>query len=242
MAGVTGGGGIAGGAAAGAGGAGGDERMDMHSVATAANSLLHFLLQHHPEAAAACIRVTMAAMDWPDSDASHKAVLCNSGLVHMPELLAEPAAPASEPPAQLREMVGRTMFAAAVQALTLESNAGIQAHIVALLRDIYLRLGPLTSAPREVLLSLSIPPEALASFETALKSTGSAKEQRAAFRTLLTGVAGGQLKAFSAQKNPTTISNVSGIIRSTSNPTASSIDQSAPSIGLASFGNMPANQ
>ncbi|CAI5962944.1 unnamed protein product [Closterium sp. NIES-65] len=148
MAGVTGGGGIAG--AAGGAGAGGDERMDMHSVATAANSLLHFLLQHHPEAAAACIRVAMAAMDWPDSDASHKAVLFNSGLVHMPELLAEPAAPASEPPAQLREMVGRTMFAAAVQALTLESNAGIQAHIVALLRDIYLRLGPLTSAPREV--------------------------------------------------------------------------------------------
>ncbi|CAI5979820.1 unnamed protein product [Closterium sp. NIES-65] len=208
MAGVTGGGGIAG--AAGGAGAGGDERMDMHSVATAANSLLHFLLQHHPEAAAACIRVAMAAMDWPDSDASHKAVLFNSGLVHMPELLAEPAAPASGPPAQLREMVGRTMFAAAVQALTLESNAGIQAHIVALLRDIYLRLGPLTSAPREVLLSLSISPEALASFEAALKSTGSAKEQRAAFRTLLTGVAGGQLKAFSAQKNPTTISNVSG--------------------------------
>ncbi|CAI5980835.1 unnamed protein product [Closterium sp. NIES-64] len=240
MAGVTGGGGIAG--AAGGAGAGGDERMDMHSVATAANSLLHFLLQHHPEAAAACIRVAMAAMDWPDSDASHKAVLFNSGLVHMPELLAEPAAPASGPPAQLREMVGRTMFAAAVQALTLESNAGIQAHIVALLRDIYLRLGPLTSAPREVLLSLSISPEALASFEAALKSTGSAKEQRAAFRTLLTGVAGGQLKAFSAQKNPTTISNVSGIIRSTSNPTSSSIDQSALSIGLASFGNMPSNQ
>ncbi|GJP38320.1 hypothetical protein CLOM_g22773 [Closterium sp. NIES-68] len=233
-------------AAAGGAGAAGDERMDVHSVSSAANSLLHFLLQQHPEAAAACIRVAMAAMDWPDSDASHKAVLFNSGLVHMPELLAEPTAQPSEPAAQLREMVGRTMFAAAVQALTLESNAGIQAHIVALLRDIYLRLGPLTSAPREVLLSLSIPPEGLASFEAALKSTGSAKEQRAAFRTLLTGVAGNQLKAFAAQRNPTTISNVSGVIRTASNPsattTSSSIDQSGPSIGLASFGNMPSNQ
>ena len=63
--------------------------------------------------------------------------------MHLPELTAEPQS-------QLREVVGQQVFRAGLQALTLESNAGIQAHFLGLLRDIYVRLGPFTKAPKEV--------------------------------------------------------------------------------------------
>ena len=85
----------------------------------------------------------MSLISWPDSEAAGKALHFNEGLVYLPELTAEPQS-------QLREVVGQQVFRAGLQALTLESNAGIQAHFLGLLRDIYVRLGPLTNGPRGV--------------------------------------------------------------------------------------------
>ena len=48
----------------------------------------------------------------------------------------------------------------------------------------------------------------MSSFDVALRSTGSVKEQRGALKALLTSVAGGQLKALAAHKPTTPITNV----------------------------------
>jgi len=63
----------------------------------------------------------------------------------------------------------------------------------------------------QVLLSLpGMTPSALEQFDGSLKRSGSPKEQRAVFRTLLLGLGGNQLKALACQRSTTTITNVSG--------------------------------
>lgn len=81
------------------------------------------------------------ALEWPDSEAVHKAISFCSTVVNV-------AAVASD--SQLQEIVGKDMFSAAIRGLTLESNSSAQAELVGLLRDIYLRLYSRTSAPRQV--------------------------------------------------------------------------------------------
>jgi hypothetical protein len=52
--------------------------------------------------------------------------------------------------ARLWDLVGRTLLSAAVHALALESNAPVQADLLALVRDIYVNLAPKTEAVKQV--------------------------------------------------------------------------------------------
>jgi exportin-5 len=96
----------------------------------------------HGEAAQAALHVGIDALEWPDSDAVHKAIIFCAAVVNVAALAGD---------SQLQEVVGKDMFSAAIRGLTLESNASAQAELVGLLRDIYLRLGTRSATPRQVI-------------------------------------------------------------------------------------------
>lgn len=96
----------------------------------------------HGEAAQAALHVGIDALEWPDSDAVHKAIIFCAAVVNVAALAGD---------SQLQEVVGKDMFSAAIRGLTLESNASAQAELVGLLRDIYLRIGTRSATPRQVI-------------------------------------------------------------------------------------------
>lgn len=93
----------------------------------------------HGQAAEAALYIGIEALEWPDSESVHKALV----------FCANVAAMVSDYP-QLQGVVGNMMFRSAIRALMLESNASAQAELVGLLRDIYLRLGSRDPTPRQV--------------------------------------------------------------------------------------------
>lgn len=96
----------------------------------------------HGQAAEAALYVGIEALEWPDSESVHKALVFCAAVANVAALVSDSP--------QLQEVVGN-MFRSAIRALMLESNASAQAELVGLLRDIYLRLGSRTSTPRQVL-------------------------------------------------------------------------------------------
>lgn len=163
-----------------------------------ANSLVWFLMRHG-QAAEAALYIGIEALEWPDSESIHKALVFCAAVANVA---------ATDYP-QLQGVVGNTMFRSAIRALMLESNASAQAELVGLLRDIYLRLGSRDPTPRQVLLELpSITPDTLSAFEASLRKTASAKEQRQQIKSFLLSAGGDQLKALIPQKNTNVITNV----------------------------------
>ncbi|KAG0582809.1 hypothetical protein KC19_3G087700 [Ceratodon purpureus] len=168
-----------------------------------ATSLIWFLMQHG-DAATAALHVGIEALEWPDSESVHKALVFCAAVANVAALVSDSY--------QLQEVVGKDMFSSAIRALMLESNASAQAELVGLLRDIYLRLGSRHSTPRQVLLALpSITPDTLSAFEAALHKTSSAKEQRQHIKAFLLSAGGDQLKALIPQKNTNVITNVTSM-------------------------------
>jgi len=164
------------------------------------DSLIGFIMQHQ-DAASAALRIGIEALEWPDSESVHKAIVFCGAVVNIAVLGNE---------LNLHEVVGKDMFTAALRGLTLASNASAQAELMGLLREIYVRISAQSSAPRQVLLSLpSITPEGLGAFEVALSQTASAKEQRQQMKSFLLAAGGDQLKALKPQKNTSIITNVS---------------------------------
>eukprot|EP00271_Cylindrocystis_brebissonii_P001223 TRINITY_DN11542_c0_g2_i1.p1 TRINITY_DN11542_c0_g2~~TRINITY_DN11542_c0_g2_i1.p1 ORF type:complete len:1173 (-),score=281.19 TRINITY_DN11542_c0_g2_i1:59-3355(-) len=169
-------------------------------------SLLRFIIQRSHIAQPALLLAT-SALQWPDSETSHRALLFCTGVAALPELTASP----NPDPASLCQYVAQTVFRAALQGLTLESNAAFQADFVGLLKDIYLRTRGVSNAPREILLSLpSVTEETLGAFDAALAATNSLKDQRLLMKQLLLQGAGGEnLRAFLvAMKGPNPITSV----------------------------------
>lgn len=163
------------------------------------NSLIWFLLQLG-EAATAALHVGIDALEWPDSESVHKALVFCAAVTNVAALASD---------SQLQEVVAKDMFSSAIRALMLESNASAQSELVGLLRDIYLRIGSRLSTPRQVLLALpSITPDSLSTFESALYKSASAKEQRQLIKNFLLSAGGDQLKALLPQKNTNVITNV----------------------------------
>ena len=96
----------------------------------------------HGDAATAALHVGIEALEWPDSESVHKALVFCAAVANVAASVSDSN--------QLQEVVGKEMFSSAIRALMLESNASAQAELVGLLRDIYLRLGSHHSTPRQV--------------------------------------------------------------------------------------------
>lgn len=100
-----------------------------------------FLIQHG-DAGTAALHVGIDALEWPDSESVHKALVFCAAVANIAALVSDSY--------QLQEVVGKDMFSSAIRALMLECNASAQAELIGLLRDIYLRLGSRHSTPRQV--------------------------------------------------------------------------------------------
>ncbi|KAH9318681.1 hypothetical protein KI387_020450, partial [Taxus chinensis] len=165
----------------------------------ASESLIGFLFRHN-DAAIPALQICVKAFSWPDSESVAKAVLFCGSVVMFSVSMNN---------FELQEFVAKDLFEAVIQGLTLESNAMIHAELVGLCREIFVHLSNRHPAPRKVLLSqLSVTPDALSAFETALLKTSSIKEQKQHMKSLLLSSAGSQLKALLAQKNTKVITNV----------------------------------
>ncbi|KAK3278182.1 hypothetical protein CYMTET_13864, partial [Cymbomonas tetramitiformis] len=160
--------------------------------------LLPWLLTQDASLAQQVGMLGSAALSWPDSDGAHKAVhMCKAMVMAVANGL-----PGSE---ALVEVVGGAMLGEALRGLTLTSNHSHQGEMVALIRDIVLKVGGRTEAVRKVLLTLpqmSMP--ALQSFEAELAAQNSDKHQRALIKRMLLHAGGDALKAL-AVSNPTTV-------------------------------------
>jgi exportin-5 len=106
---------------------------------TCGNCLSGSFLMQYGDAATAALHVGIEALEWPDSESVHKALVFCSAVANVATYSY-----------QLQEVVGKDMFSSAIRALMLESNASAQAELVGLLRDIYLRLGSPQSTPHQV--------------------------------------------------------------------------------------------
>eukprot|EP00850_Spirogloea_muscicola_P004145 SM000017S02885 [mRNA] locus=s17:974268:981897:+ [translate_table: standard] len=182
--------------------------------------------------AEAALRLATKAMTWPDSDSAHKALSFCNAIAAWPALTTQAGT-------LLLAAVAKEVFLAGIQGLTLESNSSFQSELVGLLREIYSRLSPFSSAPHEILLCLpSMTTERLAAFEKDLLKSTSAREQRQSFKSLLLGAGGDQLKALLAQRNPTVISNLTerAVTGPASGPIGGADGGEQGALGLASFG------
>eukprot|EP00898_Chlorokybus_atmophyticus_P001839 jgi/Chlat1/2656/Chrsp178S00157 len=163
------------------------------------SSLLFYLLQHEAMASAA-IHTAISALSWPDSESAHKAVAFCSALTTV-----------AVGDARLHAVVGAEVLHAAISALTFVSNQTNQSDLIALIREIYVKLSPCTSAPSQVLLSLpTVNSASLQKLQQAVSSTGSEKEQRQLLKQLLLAAGGDDLKALSSPVKSSTISNLPG--------------------------------
>eukprot|EP00850_Spirogloea_muscicola_P002509 SM000009S23638 [mRNA] locus=s9:1311908:1321866:+ [translate_table: standard] len=190
--------------------------------------------------AEAALRLATEAMNWPDSDSAHKALSFCNAMAAWPALTTQAGT-------LLLAAVAKEVFLAGIQGLTLESNSSFQSELVGLLREIYIRLSPFSSAPREILMCLPLMTlERLAAFEKDLLKTSSVREQRQSFKSLLLGAGGDQLKALLAQRNPTVISNLTvfkippcaerAVTGPASGPIGGADGGEQGAVGLASFG------
>eukprot|EP00270_Netrium_digitus_P015700 TRINITY_DN5548_c0_g1_i1.p1 TRINITY_DN5548_c0_g1~~TRINITY_DN5548_c0_g1_i1.p1 ORF type:complete len:427 (-),score=79.47 TRINITY_DN5548_c0_g1_i1:123-1343(-) len=181
------------------------EQQQQQSASSQAN-LLSFLFHHSDAGAAeATLRLGIGSITWPDSEAAHRAATFCTAVVSMLSM-----APPPDQESQLMHIVSHDMFSAAIQGLTLDSNALLQAELVGILRDILVRLGSHTTAPRQILLSLpGFTTEKIAALDAALLKTGSEKEQRQAVKAALRDSGGEQLRALLSHKSPATIANIS---------------------------------
>ncbi|XP_044483250.1 protein HASTY 1 [Mangifera indica] len=187
-------------------------RVDMLSLkdldSFASSSMIGFLLKHK-ELALPALQISIQAFTWTDGEAVTKvSSFCAAVIV-----LA-----ISSNNQELQQFVSKDLFSAAIQGLTLESNAVISADLVGLCREIFVYLCDRDPAPRQVLLSLPcITPQDLHAFEDALSKTSSPKEQKQHMKSLLLLGTGNQLKALAAQKSVNVITNVSARLRSSVN-------------------------
>ncbi|XP_024536193.1 protein HASTY 1, partial [Selaginella moellendorffii] len=100
--------------------------------------MLCYVIQHSA-AAFATVHLGIQSLQWPDSDAVHRgAVFCGA--------VIDVAGPLND--TNLREIVGKDMFTAIIQSLTLESNSAAHAELLGLLREILVKLSPHTSTPK----------------------------------------------------------------------------------------------
>ncbi|KAL9248055.1 hypothetical protein vseg_021418 [Gypsophila vaccaria] len=187
-------------------------RIDLSSLkdlnAYASTSCVGFLLKHKNLAVPA-LQICMEAFKWTDSEAMAKVcAFCNSLVV----------VAITTNNVEIREFVAKDLFYAAIQGLTLESNAFLSSDIVGLCREIFIYLADRDPAPRQILSTLPcISQQDLTAFEEALAKTASPKEQKQHMKSLLLLGTGNQLKALAAQKSVNVITNVSMKPRSSSN-------------------------
>ncbi|XP_074320869.1 protein HASTY 1 [Silene latifolia] len=186
-------------------------RIDLSSLkdlnAYGSTSCVGFLLKHKNLAVPA-LQICLEAFKWTDSEAMSKVCsFCNVIVV-----LA-----ITSNNVEIREFVAKDLFYAAIQGLTLESNAFHSSDIVGLCREIFIYLADRDPAPRQILSSLPcISHQDLTAFEEALTKTASPKEQKQHMKSLLLLGTGNKLKALAAQKGVNVITNVSMKSRSSS--------------------------
>jgi hypothetical protein len=156
-------------------------------------ALTRYVLVEDPQACYPIVMTVVAALSWPDAHTCNRAIMLAQRVV---QLVWRDV--------QFHEVLGRDMFGAAVTTLILEPKwmAGLEWSMLALARDIYVRLvlgqecadvsqpepGTVvtTDLPRKVLLSLNgVPAESLAEMERKLAATLNAKEQRGMLRDIL---------------------------------------------------------
>ncbi|KMT13498.1 hypothetical protein BVRB_4g082770 [Beta vulgaris subsp. vulgaris] len=204
-------------------------RIDASSLkdldAFVSTSIVGFLLKHKNLAVPA-LHICLEAFKWTDSEAMTK--ICSfCGVIVVLAI--------STNNAELRELVSKDLFYAAIQGLALESNAFVSSDLVSLCREIFVYLADRDPTPRQILLSLPcINPQELAAFEEALAKTASPKEQKQHMKSLLLLGTGNKLKALVAQKSVNIITNVS--VRSrTANSTVDTGTEEGDVVGLASI-------
>eukprot|EP00899_Mesostigma_viride_P010518 jgi/Mesvir1/19468/Mv10493-RA.1 len=157
------------------------------------DDLLLYLLAM-PMAGVASVQLALEAIGWPDSESANKcAAVCAAVLLRVPR-------------APTLLSVVSPMLTAAIQGLTLESNASNQADLMALIRNIY--MGHRDIAHQVLLPLVSMDLAAVKALDERLRATGSEKEQRAILKKLLLEAGGRQLKAIAAPQKLAAISNL----------------------------------
>ncbi|KAK9137001.1 hypothetical protein Sjap_007595 [Stephania japonica] len=192
--------------------------------AFASSSIVAFLLTHKGLALPA-LQICIGAFTWTDGEAVAKiSSFCGSVI-----LLA-----ISTNDLELRQFVGKDLFCALIQGLTLESNAVVSADLIGLCREIFVYLAEKDPAPRQVLLSLpcTTPPD-LQAFEEALAKTSSPKEQKQHMKSFLLLATGNKLRALATQKSTNVITNVSLRTRNSTPPPE--VSSEGDVVGLASL-------
>jgi len=153
--------------------------------------ILEWLLDAAPPCAEAVVRLSMASMAWPDSDAAHRGMSTCRAV----------AAMASGRP-DLEQVVGSEMLQSAILGLTLDSNTVFQGELITLIREILVQHPASSAAARGVLMSLPrVSENELQGFYEAFAKEASEKEQRLLIKRLLVGVGGEHLKALSEWRN-----------------------------------------
>lgn len=193
--------------------------------AFASSAMVGFILSKRGIAVPA-LQITLGTLQWTDGEAVTKISSFCSAVI----LLTT-----SSNNVELRQFVGKDLFSAVIQGLTLESNAIICADLVELCREIIIYLSDKDPSPRQVLLSLpSITTQDLIAFEEALAKTSSAKEQKQLTRSFLLLATGKKLKALASQKSINIITNMSTKPRDLAPVPESRVDE-GDTIGLAAI-------
>uniref|UniRef100_A0A7C9EEZ9 Uncharacterized protein n=1 Tax=Opuntia streptacantha TaxID=393608 RepID=A0A7C9EEZ9_OPUST len=197
-----------------------------HLDAFADTSMVGFLLKHKNLAVPA-LQISLEAFKWTDGEAMSK-VCSFCGSVVVLAILSNNV--------ELRQFVSKDLFYAAIEGLTLESNAFVSADLVNICREIFIYLADKDPAPRQILLSLPcIRTQDLTAFEEAVAKTSSPKEQKQLMRSLLLSATGHNLKALAVQKTVNIITNVSGRPRSSVGSTLENRTEEGDTLGLAAI-------
>lgn len=205
-------------------------RIDATSLkdldAFASTSMVGFLLKHKNLAVPA-LQISLEAFKWTDSEAMSK-VCSFCGSVVVLAILSNNV--------ELGQFVCKDLFYAAIEGLTLESNAFVSADLVNICREVFIYLADRDPAPRQILLSLPyMRPQDLTAFEEAVAKTSSPKEQKQHMRSLLLSATGHNLKALAVQKTLNIITNVSVRPRSSVGSTLENRTEEGDTLGLAAI-------
>ncbi|KAI5071083.1 hypothetical protein GOP47_0013334 [Adiantum capillus-veneris] len=188
------------------------------------DSMMSLVIRHH-SIAKASLSLCIQALKWSDSEAVHKALIFCGTTVIVAAISGN---------VDLQNFVATDLFTAIIEALTMDSNSSAQAELINLFRMIYLLMAQQHAAPRQILQSSpAITGEVLLAFENALTTTSSAKEHRQYIKSLLMQAGVGNLKALTAAKTRSSITNVANRPRPTQ--VAAIESEETGNIGLAAF-------
>ncbi|KAG9148614.1 hypothetical protein Leryth_017379 [Lithospermum erythrorhizon] len=203
-----------------------DESSLVDIGAFASSSMVGFILGRRG-IAVPVLQIALGTLQWTDGEAVTKISSFCSAVILLTTSINN---------VELRQFVGKDLFSAVIQGLTLESNAIISADLIELCREIIIYLSDKDPGPRQVLLSLpSITPQDLLAFEQALAKTSSPKEQKQLTRSFLLLATGNKLKALASQKSINIITNMSTKPRDVAVPAGGTIVDEGDSIGLAAI-------